>query len=379
MNIVIDDKIPFIRGVLEPFGTVKYIPGKEISRERIKDAEVLLIRTRTECNKKLLENTPVKFIASATIGYDHIDTRYCRENNITWKNAPGCNASSVKQYIASALLFLASKFRFNLRDKTLGIVGVGNVGSKVSHLAVNLGMNILLNDPPRERTEGSGIFSTLDRILEESDIISLHVPLNMKGIDRTFRMVDRSFLHTMKKGGFLINTSRGQVVNNEAIKKEFATGKLAGIVLDVWDNEPDIDRKLLDITCLGTPHIAGYSADGKANGTSMIVQAFSRFYGLELDDWYPPEIPSPSRPVLPIDCRNKSTEQIIREAILHSYAIHSDDNNLRKSPAEFEKLRGDYPLRREFQAYTIELLFSDDTIEKTLTNLGFNIKKTTNG
>lgn len=374
LNIVADDKIPFLRGVLEPYASIRYLPARDIIRKEISDADALIIRTRTECNRNLLEGTSVQFIASATIGYDHFDTSYCHEKKITWTNAPGCNASSVKQYIASALVYLSRQFRFTLEGKTLGIIGVGNVGTRVESLGHALGMKVLLNDPPRARREGDEQFVNLSAILEQSDIITLHVPLNLSGIDKTYRMADATFLGKMKKGSFLINTSRGKTVDETALKEALKSRHLKGIVLDVWDNEPHLDPDLLSMTSIGTPHIAGYSQDGKANGTSAAVQSLSRYFNLDLHNWYPENIPEPVNPVITISGKKNDSEAILGEAVLASYPIADDHRRLVGSPDRFEELRGNYPVRREFPSYTIKLLSGDNMMGKRLKAIGFNIK-----
>lgn len=211
MKIVADDKIPFLKGALEPYAEVVYISGKQINREILKDADALLIRTRTKCSENLLEGTAVRFIGTATIGFDHIDTHYCNKNGITWTNAPGCNSTSVQQYIAAALLKLSYECHFNLKDKTLGIIGVGNVGSKVEMFARSIGMNVLLNDPPRARVEGKKNFHSLNTVLAESDIVTVHVPLYVVGEDYTYHLFNEESFRKFKKGAWFINTSRGEV------------------------------------------------------------------------------------------------------------------------------------------------------------------------
>jgi erythronate-4-phosphate dehydrogenase len=278
MKIVADDKIPFLRGALEPFAEVVYLPGKQISQDDLKDADALLIRTRTKCTESLLEGTKIKFIGTATIGFDHIDTDYCESRKITWTNAPGCNSSSVQQYIAAALLKISSSDKFTLKDKTLGIVGVGNVGSKVEKLARCIGMNILLNDPPRARVEGSTNFHSLDTVLSESDIVTVHVPLNLTGEDFTFNLFNEEIFSKLRQGAWFINSSRGEVADTQSLKQVLLEGILKGAVIDVWENEPDIDRDLMKLALIATPHIAGYSTDGKANGTAMVVNSLAKFF-----------------------------------------------------------------------------------------------------
>ena len=205
LKIIADDKIPFLRGVLEPFAEVQYLPGKDLTKDMVKDIDGIITRTRTKCKKELLEGSRVKIIASATIGYDHIDTRWCEENNIIWKNAPGCNSSSVMQYMTSLLLHFAVRNGISLAGKTLGIIGVGNVGRKIAALGNILGMNVLCNDPPRARAEKSNEFVSLDTIAAQADIITIHVPLEYESEDRTFHLADEKFFQKLNNKQFLIN------------------------------------------------------------------------------------------------------------------------------------------------------------------------------
>jgi len=327
------------------------------------------------CRRKLpvLAGSTVKFIATATIGYDHIDTDYCDKAGIKWTNAPGCNSKSVEQYIASALMVLAEKRNLILNELTIGVVGVGNVGSKVARICELLGMKVLLNDPPRERKEGSSQFVSLDRIKNEADIITLHVPLNLKGEDATYHMADDAFFQSLKKKPVLINSCRGEVVRTDSVKLALIKGEITDFVCDCWENEPDVDLELLEMTCLATPHIAGYSKDGKATGTLMSVQAVSDFFKLGLENWRPEGIEMPAQPVIQINGKGLTEQQIISKAILHTYDIRKDDALFRNKPADFEQQRGDYPTRREFPAYTLKTQsVSQYTIEK-LKKMGFRI------
>jgi erythronate-4-phosphate dehydrogenase len=373
IKIIADDKIPFLKGLLEPFADITYLPGRLIGYEQLKDSDGLIIRTRTKCTEHLLNGTRVSFIGTATIGFDHIDTRYCESHNIIWTNAPGCNSSSVQQYIATALLKMSEDFQFRLKDKTIGIVGVGNVGSKVEMIARILGMNVLLNDPPRSRKEGQEKFVDLDTLLKESDIISIHVPLNIVGEDKTYHLINDKSIRIMKKGVWFINSSRGEVAESCSLRKAIRSGKLAGAVLDVWESEPDIDYALVEKAFLATPHIAGYSADGKANGIAMIINALSEKFKLPLRDWYPKLIPQPHVSEITINAKNKDPEDVIREAVFHTYNISEDDIKLRFSPHDFEKQREDYPVRREFPAYTIKLKGGTKKVQKMLEDIGFKI------
>lgn len=373
MKIVADDKIPFLKGVMEPFAEMIYLPGHRIDNRALKDADALLIRTRTRCDAALLKNTGIKFIATATIGYDHIDTDFCNSNGIAWTNAPGCNSSSVQQYIAAALLNISGQFKYRLKNKTLGIVGVGNVGSKVSNLARILEMNVLLNDPPRARKEGEDGFAGIEQVLMESDIVTAHVPLNPSGEDCTLNLFSEDSFSMMRRGSWFINTSRGEVTDTMALKNVLDSGKLMGTVLDVWEKEPDIDTELMERAFISTPHIAGYSSDGKAKGTSMVVNALCKFFGFPLRDWYPDNISDPAAPVILLNCRGKSDEDVMREAVLHSYNIEDDSLRLKHAPSEFEGQRGDYPLRREFPAYTIIVKGGTRNTRMMLRDLGFRV------
>ena len=373
IKIIADDKIPFLKGVLEPYADVTYLPGKQITRDVIMNADALLIRTRTKCTDTLLKGTRVKFIGTATIGFDHIDTQYCEKNKIKWINAPGCNSFSVQQYIAAALLKIASEFRFSLKDKTIGIIGVGNVGSKIEKFAKILGMKVLLNDPPRARKEGEKAFNSLDKILYESDIVTVHVPLNVVGEDRTYNLFNETSFKKMQKDAWFFNSSRGEVTDTAALKELLRSGKLGGAVIDVWENEPDIDQELMAKAFIATPHIAGYSTDGKANGTAMVVNSLCKYFEISLKNWYPENVPQPASPEITIDGRGKSEEDIIREAVFKTYNIAVDDLKLRFSPSDFEKQRGEYPLRREFTSYKIDLKGGSKKVQKMLEELGFKI------
>lgn len=373
IRIISDDKIPFLRGVLEPYAEVIYLPGKQIDNEVLKKADALLVRTRTKCNETLLEGTQVKFIGTATIGYDHIDTKFCENQGIIWTNSPGCNSSSVQQYIAAALLKTASRFHFNLKDKTIGIIGVGNVGSKVEKLAGILGMKFLLNDPPRTRHEGKTRFVDLETVLSESDIVTVHVPLNCGEEDKTYHLFDDMNFGKMKKGAWFFNTSRGEVTDTSSLKRALGSGKLGGSVLDVWENEPDIDLKLMERAFIATPHIAGYSTDGKANGTSMVVNSLCRYFNFPPENWYPEDVPVPSVASISIDVKDKSDYEILGEVVFHTYNVEDDDSKLRSNPAHFEKYRGDYPLRREFPSYTVNLNGENNRVQKMLEEMGFSI------
>jgi len=373
IKIVTDNKIPFLEGALESVAKVVYLPGGEISKSDLLDADALITRTRTKCNRELLEGTSIRLIASATIGYDHIDTEYCMEQGISWTNAPGCNSFSVQQYIVSALLWLSVNRKLDLSKRTLGVIGVGNVGSKVAAAARALGMKVLRNDPPRERKEEGENFVSLDTLKSESDIISLHVPLNRGGEDNTHHLVNTDFVGSLKSGAILINSSRGAVVDEVALLEGIRRGYVSNVVLDVFENEPNISSDLMDALTLITPHIAGYSLDGKANGTTMSVRAVSRFFGLGLDQWSPASIPAPEISEILIDTADKKLHELLWEAFRQSYDISSDDHRLRNDPDNFERLRGNYPFRREPAAFAVRLFQGYPELRLLLEKLGFDV------
>lgn len=344
MKIIIDNKIPYIKEAAEKIAAeVVFAPGKDFTPELVRDADALIIRTRTLCNRELLEGSQVKFIATATIGFDHIDTEYCKQAGIEWTNAPGCNSASVAQYIQSSLLVEQSLRHKKLNELTIGIVGVGNVGSKVAQVAQEFGMRILLNDLPREEKESGTIFSSLKKIAEECDIITFHVPLYKEGKYKTYHLADEAFFHSLKRKPILINTSRGEVIETNALLRALNGQILSDAIIDVWEHEPEINRELLEKVIIGTPHIAGYSADGKANATRMSLDAICKFFHITGN--YEITAPAPNTPII----HAKSHE----EALLQIYNPTEDSNRLKSQPELFETLRGDYPLRREEKAYLI--------------------------
>lgn len=346
MKVIVDNKIPFIK---EAIGKIAdeavYVPGNDFTPSLVKDADALIIRTRTRCNRELLEGSKVKFIATATIGFDHIDTEYCREAGITWTNAPGCNSASVAQYLHSSLILLQDLKGIDLQKSTIGIIGVGNVGSKVAEVAQKLGMRVLLNDLPREDKEGKQGFSSLQSLAEECDILTFHVPLYKEGNYKTWHLADDAFFQSLTRRPVIINTSRGEVIETDALLKALETGLISDAIIDVWENEPAINLTLLNKVFLGTPHIAGYSADGKANATRMSLDALCRHFKIHAD----------YRIIPPAPGQSQITAGSLSDAYLQMYDPRRDSNALKMHPELFEKLRGDYPLRREKEAYTISV------------------------
>lgn len=345
IKVIVDDKIPYIREALTAMGVeAHYVPGHAFTNAAVKDADALIVRTRTRCDEALLHGSRVRFIATATIGYDHIDTAYCASQGIRWTNAPGCNAASVCQYIQSVLLLLQRERGVVLSEATLGVVGVGHVGSLVVQMARSWGMHVLCCDPPRAERGEQG-FVSLETIAREADIVTLHTPLVRDGKHPTFHMADAAFFASLERKPYFINTSRGETTDTQALMEALEEGKIAQCCLDVWENEPNINLDLLHRCHIGTSHIAGYSADGKANATRMSLEALAALF--DLPSVPAIQAPCPEDSVLYADSR--------AEALLQIYNPCVDSKALKECPESFEHLRGNYPLRREEQAYDIRL------------------------
>lgn len=340
MKIVADRNIPFFEGVFEPYAEVIYKEGQDISGDDVKDADVLVVRTRTRCDASLLEGSSVKLIATATIGTDHIDLEYCASRGIDVHNAQGCNAGGVMQYVFSALYGVSARKAIKLEDAVFGVIGVGNVGRKVAALAEYLGFKVLKCDPPRAEAEGPDEFCSLEYLLANSDVVSLHVPLE----DSTKGMADEDFFKIMRPGSIFINAARGEVVVDAALK--LALPKFGAVIIDTWNNEPDVDEELLDMVDVATPHIAGYSYQGKQNGTASAVQAVAGFFGIaQLYDFYPHSDLQEHEPVK-LDLKGKNQGEIAA-VFQYNYPIFTDDFRFRMEPGNFEKMRSNYQYRRE--------------------------------
>jgi len=378
MKIVADENIPFVEGAFSTLGEVTTLAGRALTAASVCDADVLLVRSVTRVGKQLLSGSKVKFVATATIGFDHIDTEYLKEADIGFASAPGCNSNSVAEYVLSALVVLAERKGFALPQKTVGIVGCGNVGSKVRAKLGALGIPCLVNDPPLKDQTGDPGFVELDEIFS-ADIITLHVPLEKSGKYPTFQMVNESFLGKMKGGAMLINSSRGKVVDERALLKTLQSGKVSA-VLDVWQYEPNIDGRILERVELATPHIAGYSYDGKVRGTEMIYEAACKFFGVpptwRLSDHLP------AAPIKRLEFSDSvSEDDVIRASIFSSYDIREDDGKLRrilKMPesergAYFDKLRKTYPIRREFPCTEIIISKRRQELAEKLRGIGFRV------
>ena len=330
MKVVVDSAIPYLRGVLEPYFEVVYRAGETFAASDVADADALIVRTRTKCNANLLQGSRVRLIATATIGFDHIDMDYCQKQGIRVVTAQGCNAAGVLQWVAAAMALLAQKDGWSPAQKTLGIVGVGNVGSLVEKYARRWGFNVLCCDPPRQQREG-GDFVGFEELLRRSDIVTLHTPLDKT----TFHMMDSATIAMMSHNGVIINASRGEVADTQALLEAPQT-----LILDVWEREPAIDAQLLEKALVATPHIAGYSAQGKANASSMVVRAIAEEFNLPIEGWYPAEVE-------PVERQPIEWEQMCRT--IGSYCdLKSQSEYLKSNSREFESIRNNYDYRQEY-------------------------------
>jgi erythronate-4-phosphate dehydrogenase len=372
MLILTDENIPCAREAFASLGQVVTLPGRAMTKEAARDAEVLLVRSVTRVGPELLEGTRVEFVATATIGFDHVDRNYLATRGIGFAAAPGSNAQSVAEYVATALLVLESRGKLRLAGSTLGIVGVGNVGSRVARVAQALGMRTLLNDPPRARAEGAAGFVSLENICADAEVLTFHVPLTREGPDPTWHLLDQALLERVRPGAVLLNTSRGGVHDTCALK---AARHLGALVLDVFEQEPAIDPDLVALADLATPHIAGYSYDGKVAGTRMIFDAVCGFLGRPAK-W--PEGVPPAR-----DLRCQLDRPDVLDAVRRTYDIGADDARLRevmRSPAPeerargFDRLRKEYPRRHEFANWRIELGREAVAVGPWLSRLGFRVE-----
>ena len=365
-RIVIDEDIPFIKGVLEPYADVQYLKGSEINRSTLEKVDGIVIRTRTFCSSALLEGTRVSFIGTATTGTDHIDFDYCTRSGIEVAHAAGCNSAAVAQYVITALLCMVYRQRRKLKDLTFGVIGVGNVGSRVVAMAQALGMKVLLNDPPRALREGGSGFVALESLLAQSDIISIHVPLQRD----TRHLAGVSFFEQLTRTPVFINTSRGEVVDEAALLR--FVPKMSAVVLDVWEREPAISKMVLDMTTLATPHIAGYSIEGKRNASAMMVRAAASFFGWKALRFF--SLPAPSMQSIGLSKSAKGWEESLYLLFNQIFPISEDNFRLRLSPERFEALRASYTYRKENSGYAIKGTGVDSVSLKVLKSLGFGVR-----
>jgi erythronate-4-phosphate dehydrogenase len=383
MNIIADQNIPFVEACFSSLGPVTLVGGRQVTPDLVRDADVLLVRSITKVNPDLLDGSRIKFVATATIGTEHVDQAYLASRGIGFASAPGSNANSVAEYIVAALLALGKKHKFRLEEKSIGIIGVGNVGSRVEVKCRQLGLNVVLNDPPLERKTGDPKYRPLQEILA-CDFVTVHTPLTKDGPDKTFHLADASFFAAMKGGAVFLNSSRGRVQDETALKAAMQSGKLSGVVLDVWETEPNVDPWLIRHVDLSTPHIAGYSYDGKVVGMIMIYEALCQHFGLRAEhtaqDFLPPAAITQIR--LTDEQLGQKDEQVIQDLVQQVYAINRDDFNMRdillqpevERGAFFDGLRKNYPIRREFQNTAVLLADPQNCLAKKLSGIGFRIK-----
>lgn len=352
MKTVVAETVFLGKEAFETLGETMVVPDRQIGPDHLRNADALIIRSKTKAAAELLNGSAVRFVGTATAGFEHMDIPYLDEQGIGWTAAPGCNADSVADYITAALLFLHQTHGLELEGKTIGIIGVGQVGSRVARRAEALGLTCLLNDPPRTAYEGADSFTPLNLLLEESDIVTLHVPLVNEKPWPTRSMADSRFFEQMKPGAVFINAARGKVLDNEALLFTQKHGLISHAVLDVWNPEPNIRADMLNAATIGTPHIAGHSLEGKLNGTVQVYQEACRFFGIE-PVWNPaPLLPPIDTPRLDIDPAGKTRSEIQAEAVTALYDIRQDflkPEDIRR----FDELRAGYRVRREFKNTTV--------------------------
>lgn len=380
MKIIADQNIPFVKECFSSIGDVTLTGGRDVTPELVKDADVLLVRSITKVNADLLAGSSIKFVATATIGTEHVDQDYLTENGIGFASAPGSNANSVAEYIVAALLTLGKKYKFRVEGKSIGIVGVGNVGSKVQTKCAALGMNVVLNDPPLQRQTDDDKYRPLEE-LYDCDFITMHTPLTKDGPDPTYHLAGEPFFDSMKQGAFFINSSRGKVHDEAALKNAMQSDKLAAVVLDVWETEPKVDSWLLQNIDLSTPHIAGYSFDGKVGGMIMIYEACCQHFGLHVAHTAQDFLPEPEveEIVITPEQLKQDEEKIIHDTVQQIYVINRDDFNMREillqpddqQGAWFDGLRKNYPVRREFQNTKVIVPGIDCCLVNKVAGIGF--------
>jgi len=375
MILAVDDAIPYWREAFVGLGDIRPFSGRNLRPADVRDADALVVRSVTRVDASLLDGSSVRFVGSATIGLDHFDESYLQSRGIRYTNAAGSNANSVAEYVTAALLVVAARKGWDLSRKSIGIIGVGNVGSRVERKVRALGMQVALCDPPLRESTGDTKYKFLEDVID-ADILTLHVPLTKSGPYTTFHMIDDQLLGRLSPQQFLLNSARGAVVDCPALRGALSAGALDGAVLDVWEGEPQIDYTLLDLAEIGSPHIAGYSLDGKVRGTEMIFEELCRFFDIPVSwdtrDLYP--APVYLRP--PAGSRGQET---LRSAVVQAYDILRDDANLRalralpreEARSAFDRLRNDYDLRPEFRHYMVELNPEQTCLTGTLQALGF--------
>ena len=378
MKIVADANIPFVKECFSSIGEVTIVGGREMTPWIVADADILLVRSITPVDEKLLAGSKVRFVGTATIGFDHIDIDFLGRNNIGFASAPGSNANSAAEYVIAGLLEIGRRCTLDLEDRSIGIVGVGNVGGRVAKKCAAMGMAVYLNDPPLQRQTGDAKYLPLERLFD-CDFITFHTPLTFEGQDKTYHLADEKFFKSLKQRCVFVNASRGGVVESSALKSDIRSGRLRAVVLDVWENEPDIDIELLKMVDLGTPHIAGYSLDGKIAGMIMIYKAACEYFAVEPKYDLKDFLPEPAVSELKVNPNIASDQDALFSAVQKIYRIDKDDTRLRRildKPAEnrgehFDSLRKNYPVRREFQNTRVILKDTNSNLAKKLIGIGF--------
>ena len=381
MKIIADANIPFVADCFSSIGDVTVVGGREITPAVVADADVLLVRSITPVNADLLAGSKVRFVATATIGVDHIDADYLSQHDIGFASAPGSNANSAAEYVIAGLLEIGAKLELDLEGKSIGIIGVGNVGSKVASKCAALGMDVRLNDPPLQRQTGDAKYRPLSE-LYTCDFITCHTPLTFEGQDKTFHLADETFFKSLKSGCVFVNASRGAVADTAALKAAIRSGRLRATVLDVWEGEPDIDAELLEMVDIGTPHIAGYSLDGKIAGLLMIYNAVCEYFSLEPEFGIDDFLPEPAVPKLTIDADLGGEQRALLHAVHEVYNVTADDAALRgvldrpvrERGGFFDGLRKNYPIRREFHNTRVSVKGGGGSLAAKLAGIGFNVK-----
>ena len=377
MKIVADPIIPFAQQAFEKFGTVKCVEGRTLTRKHLRDAEILVIRSTTAVNAALLKGTPVRFVANASAGEDHLDLEYLHAQGIGVASACGSNANSVAEYVISALLALGPS---SYNGRTLGVIGVGQVGRRVVTKAKALGMEVLENDPPLKRKTGWTNFVDLPTLLAESDVVTCHVPITTTGSDPTHHLLNETNLELIPSHGILINTARGEVVDNAALLKTLEAKRLAGAVLDVFEGEPAVKSDLLHAVTLATPHIAGHSIDGKVAGTRMAYEAVREFTG-DGPEWNPDHFGALSDDITITISPDMDVHDAIAHAVHTVYDVRNDDCTFRTTwglideerRTAFDRLRTEYPSHREFWAANVQVPSTQASLVPVLEGLGFQV------
>ncbi len=378
VNMVAGENIPYINEAFASLGSLTVLPGRSITSSDLQDTNILLIRSITRVHDALLKGTPVEFVGSASAGVDHIDEAYLKARNIGFASAAGSNANSVAEYVLASLLFIGKQQGFSLKGKTIGIIGVGNIGKLVKNKAEVLGMLPVLHDPPLAET-GQVEHRSLAEALS-CDVVTLHTPLTTDGPYPTYHMLNEQTLQWLNPSAIFINAARGEVVETQALLNAITENRIGPTIIDVWEDEPDINWDLFQAVTIATPHIAGHSLDGKANGTFMIYAALCKHLGIP-PTWNPVQVlPAPTVPSLTIDYHQQSDEELIQEMVTTIYDLEADYHRMQQllaipqeeRPRRFDELRKNYPARREFHRTNVTLPKNQERLQHLLKGIGFS-------